>query len=99
MHLFLLQHGDALAESVNPQRPLSETGSQRCRALDRVRRALRRAGAARLRERQAAGEADLLMVNRLAVDGRRPAKTRQCDTKSLVEVVPTLVEGTVRVTG
>ena len=26
MHLFLLQHGDALAESVNPQRPLSEQG-------------------------------------------------------------------------
>jgi phosphohistidine phosphatase len=26
VHLFLLQHGDALAESVNPQRPLSEQG-------------------------------------------------------------------------
>jgi hypothetical protein len=32
-------------------------------------------------------------------DGRFPANSCQCDTKSLVEVVPTSTEGTIRVTG
>ena len=36
MHLFLLQHGDALAESVNPQRPLSEQGRSDVERLTEV---------------------------------------------------------------
>jgi hypothetical protein len=32
-------------------------------------------------------------------EGRLPAITGLCDTKSLMEVVPTSVEGTIRVTG
>ena len=59
MRLFLLQHGDALAESIDPQRPLSARGRDK---VERMGEFLARAGASvqrvcesgKLRARQSA---------------------------------------------
>jgi phosphohistidine phosphatase len=73
MRLFLLQHGDALAESVDPQRPLSEQGR---RDVERIIEFVARSGvrvqrvceSGKLRARQTAEIAAVRLGSGVAIE-------------------------------